>query len=671
MRRLWAVIAVVTVVGCKCERIQQIKPTLGFSPPAVQFGPVKNGDTAVRSVRLEAQTSADVVISKIELTEGNSVGGPEAFTVSTTPITVMNGSPTNLSIQFKPTVLQEYGANLVLTTNDEERPTVRIPLIGEGAKPILKVTPDCAASRMCMGTAVVSPPSLDFGAEPLMRQMMIDASRLPAVAITNEGQVALVISRLEITGTDAAAFRIEGNVMTPLEYEASAGVNVPIRFRPLSAAQLNYSATLIIESDDPDAPSVSVALTGRLAPNAPPTVCANLVNVAPVDDLPRDYASRWPEVLTVPMGGYDFSRTRDVEPRAMVRFSALSDNNPTSCTTDPEDGRTGLTFQWAITQTPPGSPPLGMSTSPTFNFTPIVTGDYAMTLTVADMQGNQTVVPIKFVVAIKQDLAVQLQWTGFADTDLDLHLVRPSSTTPGDPFSGAFSYFNEGAFSRTSGDVNGYSWRAKMTMPAFDFDWGFSGATDDPKLNIDDLGTGNLLEAASLNYPERDTLCDGGRCAYKVFVHYFRDARMGAMTSCFADGGTGCTDGEQCSCAMDLRCVATPPQDGGRPLGAGECRAAPKPVVKVFLKGAPTPAATIPLAPAEILLGAPCAMLYVADVNWPAVQEIGSLPDGGTPPATITDRTDAGIAWFGKRQPGDLTRCAPDVTLTNWYSRQP
>jgi hypothetical protein len=152
-------------------------------------------------------------------------------------------------------------------------------------------------------------------------------------------------------------------------------------------------------------------------------------------------------------------------------------------------------------------------------------------------------------------------------------------------------------------------------------------------------------------------------------VHYFRDYRMGAMTACVADGGADCNDGESCSCAAGFKCVAAPPQDGGRPLGAGECRAAPKPTVKVYLKGASAPAATIPLPPAEVMLGSPCAMLYAADIAWPSLQETGSLPDGGTPPATITDRTDAGFARFGKRQPGDLRQCSPD-DMRQWYNRQ-
>jgi hypothetical protein len=92
--------------------------------------------------------------------------------------------------------------------------------------------------------------------------------------------------------------------------------------------------------------------------------------------------------------------------------------------------------------------------------------------------------------------------------------------------------------------------------------------------------------------------------------------------------------------------------------------------VTIFLKGSPVPAATIPMPTQTVVMGAPCQMFYVADVSWPSQQEIGSLPDGGTPPADVFVY-DGGFALFGKRNPGDVRQCSPDVSLTSWYSEQP
>ena len=106
-------------------------------------------------------------------------------------------------------------------------------------------------------------------------------------------------------------------------------------------------------------------------------------------------------------------------------------------------------------------------------------------------------------------------------------------------------------------------------------------------------------------------------------------------------------------------------------------------MVRLFFKANPTPAAVIPLdtlMPPDVLeLGAPCQMWHVADIAWPAETAIGSLPDGGTPPAIVTVVgadggliTEPSIARFGQRPSGGLT-CEHDVTLSgiDWYSRQP
>jgi hypothetical protein len=377
----------------------------------------------------------------------------------------------------------------------------------------------------------------------------------------------------------------------------------------------------------------------------------------------------------VPMGGYDFSSTRDVPPGATVTFSALSSlTDATKCTTDPEDGRSGLTFMWAVTATPMGSAAFPAGATSTYSLTPKIVGTYQLSLTVADMQGHMTQVPIKFAVGSKEDLVAQLSWTGFSGVDLDLHLVRPTSVTvPANAFSGVFSFFNEGA-NMTSGDINGYAANTRAANMAYNFDWGAPGVLDNPKLSIDDIGNGDLLESIAMNHPEDDALCDGGRCTYKVLVHYVRDYRMLSGAPCFVDGGSACKDGDSCNCtAMADRCVATPPPDGGRPQGAGECRPAPTPVVKIFLRGNPVPALTVPISPEVIAMGAPCQTFYAADVRWPALQEIGTLPDGGTPPADVIAH-DGGFALFGVRNPGDVRQCSPDYSPTagiNWYSQQP
>ena len=682
--------------GCRCGgNVATVRPTLRVSPVSVAFGPVKVGSTKPSTLKLESLTKTSVTITASTLANGGEPGGAAGFKVVKKPDAIGSLGFENLELSFSPTSVQAYEAVLTVASDDADRPTIEVLLTGEGSQAKIAVTPDCPVARKCVGAVTVLPPTIDFGPEPFLRLLPVDVSTLPSVNIVNEGLVTLVVTGIALEGPDAAAFTIPGNNTIPaggLELEPSAGRNLAIRFKPTSEAQQTYAADLVIQSDDPARPRVVVKLTGSLRPNLGPVVCANLTKVQPIDDAELDYGTKaeWATLVPAPAGGYDFTNRRNVEPRSVAIFSAISDAaDQTKCTSDPEDGRLGLTYAWKLIVAPSGAMGLGIAgaTTPQATLRPIVTGEYTLELTVKDTQLHTSVVRLKFAVALKQDLVAQLQWAGFGDVDLDVHLVRPSAVTnPVDPFSGTFDFFESGDAGRTSGDINGYSVIQKRNTPGFDFDWGLVGTSDDPRLNIDDTGSGSLLENVSLNYPENDPKCATASCTYKVLVHYFKDGRAPmAPAACAIDGGSDCRDGEKCSCAGLQRCVAdsAPKADAG--TGVGKCYLPPKPVVRIFLKGSPIAAQTIPLEgllpPDELAIGAACQMLYVADVEWPAKSAIGSLSDGGTPPANVLARgADAGrvvapqVARFGWRQAGGSLQCSPDTTKgagVDWYARQP
>lgn len=673
--------------ACRCTpQVQKVEPSIGAVPVALDFGPVKVGERATRVLKLESKTTGELLLASVKLEVSAGTGG--VFANAAAPTSIAGLSSASFEVSFTPAAVEASVGTLVITSNDPQTPTLRVPLSGEGQQPKLGVTPECGAARGCTAAVVVEPPSIDFGAQPLTSPVEPGNDTLPNVVLVNEGQVTLTLSALTLTGPDAAAFSLKGNSTVPaggLALAAGEGVNLPLRFKPTSAAQSSYGAQLVIASDDPAKPTVSVALRGTLRPNQPPTVCFNLIRVVTVDDGTRDYgaAPQWDALLIPPAAGYDFRVSRDVTPRAEVVFSALSKaNDAAACTFDPEDGRTGLSWQWRLRSAPMGAQGLGLSgaTSPQATLRPIVTGEYTLELTVRDAQGQATTVAGTFAVAVKQDLVAQLQWSA-ANVDLDVHLIRPSAVTaPADPFSGAFDFFSSGVANSTSGDLNGFAKTVKAATPAYDFNWGLSDTSDDPQLNIDDTGSGTLLENASMNKPENDPLCATSRCTYKVMVHYFNDARAQTFGPCVVDGGTGCRDGEACGCAAPLRCVANGAPINAQALGAGSCAAPVRPVVRIFLKGSPTPAKVIPLElglpdagafDGGPELSAPCQLLYVADVNWPSRSEVGSLPDGGTPLADIVVRADQ-QARFGYRQAGNA-QCSPDTQLSGkaWYSRQP
>ncbi len=696
MRSLSVIALVLAVSGCKCgPTVTKVNPSLGVSPSGLDFGRVKVGGSRLLTVRLEAQSRTAVVFSSIVI-EGAAASAYRLGPNVPTQLETL-GSEQTLSITFTPPAVAAFTASLVLNSNDPDRPATRIALAGEGALPKIEVTADCQGPLGCTATVVAAPLSIDFGREPSVRLMPIDPTRLPTVVIVNTGEVSLQVSGASFGGPDAAAFTVAGNTPFPpagVMLEPNQGFNLPLRFVPTSELQSSYSAVLTITSDDPDRPAVTIQLAGTLRPNLPPEICANLIRVVPqqLGDAPRDYsnASFWTPLLTPPTGGYDFSATRDVRPSELAVFSASSSTSPTTCSFDPEDGRTGLTYRWRIIATPRGvqAPALAGATTAQVQLRPIATGQYTLELTVTDSRLSAVTVNLRFAVAIKQDLVAQLQWDGFAGVDLDLHLIRPSAVTAGDPFTGAYAFFNAGLSGKTAGDLNGFAKRTKdnNTVAGFDFDWGQPGASDDPVLNLDDRGDGELIENASLNFPEHDPDCATASCTYRVMVHVFADNRMNPTPpSCVVDGGAGCLDGEVCNCAVaGDRCVAESAPAGSAPVGSGKCYPAPKPVVRLFFRGSPTPANVVPLETLvpvdEVLLGAPCKLWHVADISWPAVTAIGSLPDGGTPPPVVTivgasgmGRITASLARFGLRAAGGALRCEPDITQNAlpWYSRQP
>jgi hypothetical protein len=675
------------LTACRGPEVKRIYPVLAVGSEALEYGVVKVGAPVDQAVVFTAQVQAPVSLNSLRLeAEGPSAG---AFSLHEPPAQVPALSTVDVVVVFRPPGAGRFEATLVVETDDPDRPEVRIPVGGDGAHPALVVVPRCDPADRCRATVTSAPERIDFGDEPLERAVPVPVPELPQVLLHNDGPVRLVVSSIGVEGADAAAFTLEGAPV--LFLEAGQQSAVPVRFVPQSADQLDWAAELVVRSDDPTRPEVRVELVGKLGQNLPPRVCANISRVKPKgeDELLYDSEADWAPLRDAPAEGYDFTTTRDVRPLSVVRFSAFSAADDRLCTSDPEDRRLGLSFSWTVTAAPAsaGAVELSGATGPSPYFVPVAAGEYEVSLAVTDAQGNATSTRLRFAVTLKRDLTVQLSWNGamqrYAGVDLDVHLVRPSAVTAGASFSGLFDWFQEENGQRVSGDLNGYAWSvaAVNAQQGFGFDWGEPGPADDPRLNLDEDGQGDLVEIVSLNGPGNDPACATADCTYKVFVHYFDDRRqLGMVDPCSVS--TGCEDGEACGCASPGdRCVADTAPKAGSAQGPGGCYPAPEPVVQIFFGSSAVASATIPLPdldPADqLLLGAPCLALYVADVVWPARD--GS---GATSPQVIVQGADATgritapvLARFGQRQTGIL-QCSPNVarggaTLENWYGEAP
>ncbi|MDX2014603.1 MAG: choice-of-anchor D domain-containing protein [Myxococcaceae bacterium] len=651
--------------GCRQSAVKTVEPRLGTGAPTLDLGVTKVGQPATRTLELSALTQADV-----ELT--HSLEGDSTFSLDEVPVRLGGLTTAPVSVRFLPTAAGPATATLTLRSNDVTTPTQTVTLEAQGAFAGLVVAPACDAASGCTGTTTSRPPSIDHGEEPLLRRLPLEEAALPAVVLRSTGLVPVTLTA-RIVGPDAAAFTLTRPA--PLELPAGETVRLPVRFVPTEQRAGPFSASLVIESDAPAAARVDVALSGRARPNQAPSVCLNLSEVQPPGGAPPvtfGAATDW--VRPAPAGGYDFTASRVIPPRAVVTFSAHAPGGPRECTADPEDGRLLLTYAWALEASPAGAPPpaLAGDQGPVLRLAPVATGDYGVRLTVRDAQGNASEASARFRVEVRNELVVQLSWSGpdggGAGVDLDLHLVRPG----GSPFG--VTAADGGA---TTDDVSGATVGSAVTALGLTSDWGQPGPSDDPRLNVDDSGDGPLVENISLDGPALG--CTATSCRYGVFVHAFRDARpVAGGPACTV---SGCVDGEPCGCPSGLRCVAdAAPRDGGA-TGAGRCRSPVQAQVRVFARGAAIATLPLPsLMPPDVLaLSAPCQLLHVADVEWPragvdagvTVRAIGADPSGRI--------TTPSLSRFGWRPPGPTPSlsCTPNTRLplpagqAPWFAEEP
>jgi hypothetical protein len=153
-------------------------------------------------------------------------------------------------------------------------------------------------------------------------------------------------------------------------------------------------------------------------------------------------------------------------------------------------------------------------TGEVLRFTPILSGDYRVTLTVSPDSGPDFV--CSFVVHVRAPgLRVELCWDRTGDTDLDLWLHRPNSTTP----------WGDAADDDTCAYYNCRNTRsARSGVP---LDWGYastpggaclettdSGDCNNPRLDIDNVNSAGVPENINLDDP-----VDGDR--FRIAVNYY------------------------------------------------------------------------------------------------------------------------------------------------------
>ena len=98
---------------------------------------------------------------------------------------------------------------------------------------------------------IVTVSKLDFGS------VKVKESIKKSIKVTNRGTATLTVTKIEVVGTDAAAFKPK---TTSFSVNSLGEYKLQIEFKP--TAQRSYAATLRIHSNDPDTPIKQIALSG-------------------------------------------------------------------------------------------------------------------------------------------------------------------------------------------------------------------------------------------------------------------------------------------------------------------------------------------------------------------------------------------------------------------------
>jgi len=203
-------------------------PVIEVSPTALSMGPVSPGVVRLDSVKVKNTGTVEDEVHSI------AASGADAglFTVTPSALVLAGGDSAYVRIVFAPTTDGNFSTTLTLTHFGAGSPS-HVALTGTGTAPVIEV----------------SPTALSMGPVPS------DLSAVDSVKVKNTGTLALGVSSIAVTGTDAARFAVTPSSLT---VPPSDSAYVKIEFTPTIVGNFSASLTLVHNAGGP----VQVPLTG-------------------------------------------------------------------------------------------------------------------------------------------------------------------------------------------------------------------------------------------------------------------------------------------------------------------------------------------------------------------------------------------------------------------------
>ena len=229
------------ILGMTSVALSDVRPIISVSPMSVNLGSVKlGGQSLPRSVNIKNTGTADLHIITITSADGEFSPSNDCTDTFITP-----GNVCTFNVIFSPT--REFGkrnAILAIASNDSQKPTINVKLLGQAPPPKISVSP-----------MFVNFGSLPVGGESLDK----------IVTVKNTGLSDLEITSINITGTNATEFTQTNHCTTPVLIPKGSSCTVSVRLSPTLPFG-SKSAIMSIASNDPKKPIINVRLMGQAPP---------------------------------------------------------------------------------------------------------------------------------------------------------------------------------------------------------------------------------------------------------------------------------------------------------------------------------------------------------------------------------------------------------------------
>jgi hypothetical protein len=210
---------------------------------SLNFGTVPRGSSASRNVVVQNTGTADLKINNV------SFSGDSAYSISPaspTSGTLAPGGSLVVEVTFAPpqsaTSPGPRTGTLTISTDDPSSPTVTVPATGTVGLP----------------KVALSPGALDFGTvcpgDSVQREL----------TVTNVGTAPLTITNVSIGAGSTAGLSVLPIPGLPVTLPVGAHLSFTVAFAPVGPFGGPVSGTVVVDTDDPVNPQVSVPISGSV-----------------------------------------------------------------------------------------------------------------------------------------------------------------------------------------------------------------------------------------------------------------------------------------------------------------------------------------------------------------------------------------------------------------------